>query len=242
MQYLSQQFVDTLCSAEGLTDELLAEIERVIYQAHDPEDRMGTTSFRELLDFRAARGRSMRQRHEEALLEASVNLTTERERRARLPILQRQRKEAVASIDKDKRDRSTLIGRGSEERTKRLDEVSTAAEAVRFRAEQNRRQRQALLALKDEVFDTRRNKAPAQLRRLQQVHQEIRLSRDHARRRRHPRRCLCRFHPRIHAAGADRGGDRGDLDGDAEQVERRAARAARSGVRGARGVILVAGG
>jgi hypothetical protein len=178
VQYLSQQFVDKLCSAEGLTDELLAEIERVIYQAHDPEDRMGTTSFRELLDFRAARGRFIRERHEEALLEASINLSAERERRARLPTLQRQRKEAAASIDKDKRDRSTLIGRGSEERTKRLDEVSTAAEAVRFHVEQTRRQRQALLNLKDEVSDTRMNKAPAQLRRLQQAHQETRLSQE----------------------------------------------------------------
>jgi hypothetical protein len=178
VQYLSQQFVDTLCSAEGLTDELLAEVERVIYQAHDPEDRMGTTSFRELLDFRAARGRSIRERYEEALLEASANLTAERERRASLPVLQRQRKEMVTSIDKDKRDRSTLIGRGSEERTKRLDEVSTVAEAVRFHVEQTRRQRQALLALKDEVYDTRTNKAPAQLRRLQQAHHETRLSQE----------------------------------------------------------------
>ena len=61
VQYLSQQFVDTLCSAEGVTDELLAEVERVIYQSHPPEDRMGTTSFRELLDLRAARGRTIRQ-------------------------------------------------------------------------------------------------------------------------------------------------------------------------------------
>jgi hypothetical protein len=176
VQYLSQQFVDTLCSAEGLTDELLAEVERVIYQAHDPEDRMGTTSFRELLDLRAARGRSIRERYEEALLEASANLTAERERRASLQILERRRKDMVASIDKDKRDRSTLIGRGSEERTKRRDEVSTAAEAVRFHVEQTRRQRQALLVLKDEVYDIRTNKAPAQLRRLQQTHQETRLS------------------------------------------------------------------
>jgi hypothetical protein len=61
VQYLSQQFVDRLCSAEGMTDELLAEIERIIYMAHPSEDRMGTTTFRELLDLNAAHGRSMRQ-------------------------------------------------------------------------------------------------------------------------------------------------------------------------------------
>src|SRR5690606_29803165 len=61
VQYLSQQFVERLCSAEGMTDELLAEIERIIYMAHPSEDRMGTTTLRELLDLKAARGRSMRQ-------------------------------------------------------------------------------------------------------------------------------------------------------------------------------------
>ena len=118
MQYLSQQFVDTLCSAEGVTDELLAEIERVIYQAHPTEDRMGTTTFRELLDLRAARGQAIRQSHEEALAETAQELNVERDRRASLPGLQKQRIEKARSIAKDKRDRSTLIGKGGEERAK----------------------------------------------------------------------------------------------------------------------------
>ena len=53
---------------------------------------------------------------------------------------------------------------------------------------------------------------------------------NHDRRRRHPGRCLCKLHPRVHAARADRSGDRRDLDGHAEQIERRTARAARVGV------------
>lgn len=176
VQYLSQQFVDTLCSAEGVTDELLAEIERVIYQAHPTEDRMGTTTFRELLDLRAARGRAIRQSHEEALAETAQELNVERDRRASLPGLQKQRIEKAGSIAKDKRDRSTLIGKGGEERAKRLDTVSTAAEAVRFQVEQARRRRQALLALRDDVADTRTNKAPMRLRQLQQAHAEAGLS------------------------------------------------------------------
>jgi energy-coupling factor transporter ATP-binding protein EcfA2 len=176
VQYLSQQFVDSLCSAEGVTDELLAEVERVIYQAHPTEDRMGTTSFRELLDLLAARGRSMRESHEEALSEAAQELNVERDRKASLPSLQKLRTEKAASIAKDKRDRSSLIGKGGEERAERLDEVSTAAEAVRFQVEQAQRRRQALLALKDEVTDTRKSKAPARLRQLQQTHSEAGLT------------------------------------------------------------------
>lgn len=176
VQYLSQQFVDRLCSAEGLTDELLSEVERVIYQAHPPEDRMGTTTFRELLDLRTARGRAIRQRHEEALAEAARELNFERQRRATLPILERQRTEKVASIANDKRGRSSLIGKNADDRAKQLDRVSVAAEEVRFQVEQARRRLQVLLALKDEIADTRANKAPHLLRQLQQSYREAELT------------------------------------------------------------------
>jgi hypothetical protein len=176
VQYLSQQFVDRLCSSEGLTDELLTEIERVIYQAHPMEDRMGTTTFRELLDLRAAPGRAIRQRHEEALAEAGRELNIERDRRASLPSLVKQQTDKIATIAKDKRDRSTLIGRDSDARAKLFDQVSSAAEAVRFRVEQARRRRQALLSLKDDVADTRANKAPQRLRQFQQTYSEAGLT------------------------------------------------------------------
>lgn len=178
VQYLSQQFVDSLCSADGVTDELLTEVERVIYQAHPAKDRMGTTTFRELLNARAARGRALRRSHEQALSEAASELNIERARKASLPGLQKQRDEKLTSIAKDKRDRSGLIGKGDEERAKRLDEVLTAAESVRFQVEQAERRRQALLALKDEVEDTRKTKAPTRLRQLQQAHPEAGLAMD----------------------------------------------------------------
>lgn len=179
VQYLSQQFVDSLCSADGVTDELLSEVERVIYQAHPAEERMGTTTFGELLSLRAARGRALRRRHEEALAEAAVELNVERDRKAKLPSLKKQRDEKAASILKDKRDRSSLIGEGGKERAQRLDEVSNAAEAIRFQVEQAKRRKQALLALQDEVTATRTSVAPHRLRHLKQNHSEAGLSDDH---------------------------------------------------------------
>ena len=103
-------------------------------------------------------------------------LNVERERRASLQGLQKQRAEKLGSIAKDKRDRSTLMGKGSQERAKQFDTVSVAAEAVRFQVEQARRRLQALFALKDEVADTRTNKTPMRLRQLQQTHSEAGLS------------------------------------------------------------------
>lgn len=40
VQYLSQQFVEKLCSSEGLNDPLIAEIQRVIFEAHEESERM----------------------------------------------------------------------------------------------------------------------------------------------------------------------------------------------------------
>ncbi len=45
VRYLTQQFVDRLCSAESESDELLDEIKRVVFLAHDPESRLGAEDF-----------------------------------------------------------------------------------------------------------------------------------------------------------------------------------------------------
>jgi hypothetical protein len=176
VQYLSQQFVDTLCSAEGVTDELLAEIERVVYQAHPSENRMGTTTFQELLDLRAAPGRALRNGQEQSLAEIASELNIERSRKASLAGLQRQRTDKGNAIDKDKRDRATLIAKGGEERAKEFDAVSRAAETVRGKIEQVRRRRAALVGLQNEVADACTNKAPLRLRQLQQAHGEAGLT------------------------------------------------------------------
>ena len=48
VQYLSQQFVENLCSINGSTERLQAEIERFVFENIDEIKRMGTSSFSEL--------------------------------------------------------------------------------------------------------------------------------------------------------------------------------------------------
>lgn len=170
VQYLSQQFVDQLCSSEGLTDELLAEIERVIFQAHPPEDRMAASDFRELLDLRAQRARNMRSREEETLIGVTSALIVERGKKDGLPGLEKQRGEKAAAVERDKADRQLLIGKGQEQRTARLEAINTAAEQARAKVDAASRRHAALLALRDEVADTRTNVIPTRLRRQVQEH------------------------------------------------------------------------
>jgi hypothetical protein len=177
VQYLSQQFVDRLCSSEGVTDELLAEIERVVFHAHPSEERMGTSSFRELLELRASHGRSVRQQHEDALAGIARELNVELDKRASLPGLQKQRGSKATSIANDKAMRRSLIGKGSESHAVELEAVASAAEMVRAKVDQITRRRQALRTLTDEVTRTRTDKT-MRLRRLEEAYPEVNLSSD----------------------------------------------------------------
>jgi energy-coupling factor transporter ATP-binding protein EcfA2 len=49
VHYLSQQFVERLCSSEGPNDELIREIEKVVFDSHSAAERYGATTFEELL-------------------------------------------------------------------------------------------------------------------------------------------------------------------------------------------------
>jgi energy-coupling factor transporter ATP-binding protein EcfA2 len=176
VQYLSQQFVDQLCSAEGINNELLEEIERVIFQAHPPGDRLGADSFKELLDLRTERTRASRARHETALRQASDDADAERARRANKPGLLKQQEALTATNKKDIKDRASLIGKGQEERVRRLNEVNLAVDAARLQVDRSKRRLQQLLGLKDEVKDLRDSRVPGLLAKMKEQRSETGLS------------------------------------------------------------------
>jgi hypothetical protein len=176
VRYLSQQFVDQLCSAEGVTDELLAEIKRVIFLAHDREARLGTRDFNELLDLRAGRARDNREREQQAFKESSDDLEAERIRKSALLGLQKQRQDKAEAIAADKRDRVALMGKGSAGSAPRLDAVTNALDAARGRLDVASRRVQSLSRLKDTVANVRTNVAPNHHRNLQQNFAEAGLS------------------------------------------------------------------
>lgn len=176
VQYPSQQFVNKLCSAEDTSNPLNAEIERVIFNAHPRDDRMGTSIFQELLELRLEDTHQKRRRHQGTLRRASNDLTEERTRKASLAGLQKDRDEKAKAIEQDKRDRTSLIPKGNEERTKRLEDVSLATEQKRLQVERAKRRHQTLLNLKGDVEDFRARRAPELLNEMQQERPETGLS------------------------------------------------------------------
>jgi energy-coupling factor transporter ATP-binding protein EcfA2 len=177
VQYLSQQFVEQLCSSDGgVNDELLAEIERVIFDEHSAENRAGAATFTELLDMRASRSRLAKSRSQEALASAVEQIFDQRRKQTELPALQARRRADAKTIQDDKKARLALIGSGRETRTKRLDEILKAIDAKLQQLDAAGRRKQSLDQLRDFVADVRARKTRSELADLKRRHADAGLS------------------------------------------------------------------
>lgn len=170
VRYLSQQFVEELCSSSGLTDGLLREIERVIFEAHPEHARDGALNFAELLEHRASRHRLARDREAEAVTYISERISTELEKEKLVATYETQVAQKKKLVNDYTAERAKLVSAGSEKRAQRHTELAGAANQLRAKLRQFTSQQQTFLAMQDEVEDLRRNKAPEALRQAQARH------------------------------------------------------------------------
>jgi hypothetical protein len=167
-RYLSQKFVEDLCSSDHMADALVAEMERVIFESHPLSERDGTVDFRELLELRTTRYRDARQREEESIAVLSDHIGTEHEKKNLITDLKKQIQQKQQAITAYTVDRNKLVSKGSEDRLARLSKLAEAAEKVRGYLRFFSNQEQSFLKLKDAIDDVRRNQAPEMLRRMRQ--------------------------------------------------------------------------
>jgi energy-coupling factor transporter ATP-binding protein EcfA2 len=170
VRYLSQQFVEDLCSSSGMTDGLLREIDRVIFEAHPENDREGALDFEELLEHRASRHRLARDREAEAVSQVSERISTELEKEKLVASYEAQVAQKKTLVDAYTADRAKLVSKGSEQRSQRHTELAGAANQIKTKLRQFANQRQTFLALQDEVKGFRRNQAPEALRQTRARH------------------------------------------------------------------------
>lgn len=166
-RYLSQKFVEELTAADGLKDELLREIERVIFEAHRPLDRDGA-DFDELLELRTAVLRDNRRRNEEAIAGLSDQVGVEREKVEKIPSLQSQIGQKEKLILGYTKSRDAMITAGSKERVERLTQLAQAADHARTQIRLWTQESVALRSLQGDVSDFRTNRAPMALARAKQ--------------------------------------------------------------------------
>ena len=169
-RYLSQQFVEELCSAKGVSDGLVDEIERVIFESHSQEDREWALDFAELRNHQTAGFHQAREREAKAISDISDRIATEIAKESLVASLARQVGEKKRLIADYTSDRAKLVVKGTKEQLARHAQLSEAAQKLRNRIQGIRSQRRTFVALKDEVNSMRATGAPELLRQAQARH------------------------------------------------------------------------
>ena len=164
-RYLSQQFVEALCSIEGMP-RLIREIERVIFEAHD--DRRGAADFQELLDSHVAEHRATRNLEEDAIAVKSEQIGVEMDKWRQVDALMAQVAEVKKRIKGYEEDRKKLLPKEPNKASDRLQEVVLAADTVRGYLRGFNNQQNVLIGLGAEVRDVKNNRAPYALKQLRE--------------------------------------------------------------------------
>ena len=169
-RYLSQQFVEELCSAKGVSDGLVDEIERVIFESHSQDDRHWALDFAELRDQQTARFQQAREREAEAIADISDRIATELEKETLVANLTTQVGQKRKLIADYTADRAKLVVKGTETQVARHTHLSEAAQKLRNKIQAYGNQRRTFVALQDEVRSMRATGAPEMLRQAQARH------------------------------------------------------------------------
>ena len=169
-RYLSQQFVEELCSAKGVSDGLIDEIERVIFESHSQDDREWALDFAELRDQQTSRFQQAREREADAISDISDRIATEFEKESLVASLTTQVGQKKKLIADYTADRAKLVVKGTEAQVARHSQLSDAAQKLRNKIQSFNNQRRTFVALQDEVRSMRATGAPEMLRQAQARH------------------------------------------------------------------------
>lgn len=176
VRYLSQQFVEQLCAADGVSDSLLAEIERVVFDSLPPGSRQEAMDFGDLLAIRLQAARS-RQRHElESIADVAERITNERLVIRSAPVKREEVKRETTALERLSRQIQDLAGTGNRDNAERLHIVSQALEVRNAQLQAAERRRTDLMGVRSDVASTRSTAFPRILKNIHDEHPHARLS------------------------------------------------------------------
>ena len=169
-RYLSQQFVEELCSAKGASEGLIREIERVIFEAHPVDDRDGALNFEELRHNKLMQHQQARRLGAEAISAISERIGEELEKENSLNGLETQVSQKRTLVESYVNDRAKLVVTGTEAQVKRHAELSDVARARQSEVNAFTNRKRVFAAMQAEVANLRSSKAPEMLRESQARH------------------------------------------------------------------------
>lgn len=170
VRYLSQQFVERLCASDGVTNELLGEIERVIFEAWPVVERQGATSFKELLEIRLGAARAGQRDELAAIKEIGEQITSQRVLQRGLKKKQEERAAAATAVTTLEGQIKDLTGRADAASGERHAEVSRVLASRQAQAQALDRKITDLQALRAATETARATHFPNLQQRLREAH------------------------------------------------------------------------
>lgn len=176
VRYLSQQFVEQLCSAAGLAVELRKEIERVIFDSTKLANRCDSESFGELAEIHLNPIRRNREVTQEAIANTSGQIIAEDALQARIAVITKEQSDRVARIAKTSSEMKLLIPKDRESHATRLATLESALSKMNNMIERLNRAKIRVEDLKKEVENTRKINSPQRFVRLKESFSETGIS------------------------------------------------------------------
>ncbi len=151
VRYLSQQFVERLCSPGGLADPLVEEIERVVFSAVPHEDRLECDSFKELCAVRLEGASAEQRAARDAIGALTKQVADEIARQQSVPSLR-------AKVQAAERDRKAIEAairampiKASDEKVKAQQRAAAVLQSLKKAIAVAERRTQSLRDLEAEV-------------------------------------------------------------------------------------------
>jgi ABC-type lipoprotein export system ATPase subunit len=135
VRYLSQHFVEKLCSSAGLATELRSAMERVVFESTDPLERLEAETFDELAERLLEPIRTTYIDLQAQIGTIGDAIVQEEILRDGLPRMTREREILAKKIESAKKEQQKLIPKGNEVRAKLLAALETACTAAQAKVE-----------------------------------------------------------------------------------------------------------
>ena len=158
--YLSQQFVERLCSSSGLATELRREMERVVFEATDQADRMQCDSFAELSGLLLAPPAETRADLEESIRQIGGSILKEEQLQEQLPAQEASIKGQKEQIEKLQKEMKEILPKDKEAHAKKLVELENAFNQAETKVESLRLRRKHLTDLLADAQQTIQSREP----------------------------------------------------------------------------------
>lgn len=145
VRYLSQQFVERLCSSAGLATELREEMERVVFESTPQEDRLETDTFGDLAAALLQPIFEARRKLQQSITGIGIEIVQEEKLRDELPQQEKAVKETALSIATIRKELQDLLPKESAVHANALSELEPLCAQTELNIEALRRHRKLLV-------------------------------------------------------------------------------------------------